>query len=117
MSRPHVRRKRRLAARAQKYLCFYCYECIANGKATADHFIPRSRIGGTGHSGNIVAACYECNQLKGNMTGHEYLQSEVLIRLLEKRGRACLLRSWRTVKLRAKQEAKANDAADIRNAI
>lgn len=117
MSTPHVRKKRRLAARAQRYKCFYCYECIANGKATADHYIPRSRVGGVGHSGNIVAACYECNQRKADMTGDEYLASETLIRLLEIRGRACLLRSWRTVKLRAKQEKAADVATDLREPV
>jgi hypothetical protein len=37
---------------------------------TKDHDIPLSRGGGNG--ANVVWACYECNHVKGSMTGAEY---------------------------------------------
>lgn len=33
--------------------------------ATIDHVIPKSK-GGTWDKGNLVLACYSCNQIKGN---------------------------------------------------
>jgi 5-methylcytosine-specific restriction endonuclease McrA len=72
---------RRLARRAfhrQDGLCFWCKRPMlwgghgGNGScepltATADHVRP-VWDGGQTISGNIVAACYECNQARGQIT-------------------------------------------------
>lgn len=39
--------------------------------ATREHKIPKSRGGGDGV--NVVWACYQCNETKGNMTDAEFL--------------------------------------------
>lgn len=48
--------------------CHYCGIRLTwrgKGKLTADHVIPRSS-GGTDRRKNLVPACYDCNQAKGN---------------------------------------------------
>ena len=50
-----------------------CQYCGAKGTAfdlTVDHILPLSR-GGTTSPENLVAACYACNQRKGNRTPEE----------------------------------------------
>lgn len=54
---------------AQAGLCVYCGRnmAIEYGKGvsvTRDHVVPRAR-GGEDHPDNIVGACYDCNQQKG----------------------------------------------------
>ncbi|WP_448187909.1 HNH endonuclease [Azospirillum sp. sgz301742] len=53
--------------------CFYCLTCISNrshvpgqrnGGWTRDHVHPRAS--GAGNAGNVVLACYACNQRKGD---------------------------------------------------
>lgn len=66
--------------------CFYCRVELTlprepnsrkKTRVTRDHLIPRSKGGPQGRS-NVVAACYACNNLRGNMPWLDYL---VLIRL------------------------------------
>lgn len=54
----------------QRGRCWYCRRPMSLGgadssAATRDHVIPRSRGGKT--AGNVVAACYACNQRKRAM--------------------------------------------------
>jgi|Deesub1362A_J573_1020465.scaffolds.fasta_scaffold01311_13 hypothetical protein len=60
------------------YRCQYCgEELVAAGKiAEVDHVIPRSR-GGTDTFENLVCACRECNQRKGEQTAAEFSHPEV----------------------------------------
>jgi 5-methylcytosine-specific restriction endonuclease McrA len=53
--------------------CYYCGVKFDDGKhrLTWDHKIPRSR-GGKGKHGNLVPACFTCNQEKGVLTENEY---------------------------------------------
>jgi len=46
--------------------CKYCLANLKRHEVTADHMHPRS-AGGM-DEGNIVGACYRCNQAKGSMT-------------------------------------------------
>lgn len=47
------------------YECVYCLEMKPGNQMTKDHFIPKSR-GGKDIPLNYVAACKECNMVKGN---------------------------------------------------
>ena len=51
-----------------KQICQYCGK--SNLKLTIDHIIPRGR-GGQDLWENLVAACKQCNQMKGNKTPEE----------------------------------------------
>lgn len=59
-------------------LCWYCGEATNNipGDSLAkeaEHMIPVSRGGPKGRkTGNVVWACHDCNQIKGDMTVEEY---------------------------------------------
>lgn len=73
MSTPqHVLRSyRKRLFMAQFGLCHYCAnpmtECdgVSPTSVTLDHVIPKSQ-GGSDHISNFVAACFACNQAKGD---------------------------------------------------
>ncbi len=50
--------------------CQYCGDEFRTSDLTFDHVIPRSRGGRTSWD-NIVAACHDCNLLKGSYLPHE----------------------------------------------
>ncbi len=50
--------------------CQYCGDGFKTSDLTFDHVIPRSRGGRTSWD-NIVAACHDCNLLKGSYLPHE----------------------------------------------
>lgn len=58
--------------------CYYCpKQChrkdpLHKDYATIDHKIPKSK-GGLSTSDNLVIACLECNQAKGDMTAEEFI--------------------------------------------
>lgn len=54
------------ARRAQGGYCHYCEEPITAKSATTDHVVAR-HVFGLDHRNNIVAACEDCNRLKGHM--------------------------------------------------
>lgn len=54
--------------------CGYCG--VTNVPFELDHLLPRSR-GGSDRVSNLVLACHECNQTKGNRTAAEFGHSEV----------------------------------------
>lgn len=71
--------------------CFYCPVVLnfetgskdnPNG-VTRDHVIPRSLRPGLRGNDDIVAACWECNQAKGNMSLAEFMA--ILPKLLKER--------------------------------
>jgi 5-methylcytosine-specific restriction endonuclease McrA len=78
-----TRRSRRRAARHQKWVvkratmrdcsrrCVYCATPLTPDTATLDHVQPLSRRG-THDPGNLVVACRECNQLKGDALPLEF---------------------------------------------
>jgi 5-methylcytosine-specific restriction endonuclease McrA len=53
-----------------RWQCQYCGDSFRSHDLTFDHIIPRSRGGRTSWT-NIVAACQECNIMKGNELPHE----------------------------------------------
>lgn len=53
-----------------KYRCQYCGEKKAPRELTLDHILPRSR-GGDNSPVNIVTACVQCNNRKGDRTPAE----------------------------------------------
>lgn len=53
--------------------CVYCGVGLTGGTLTIDHVIPTGR-GGTNERHNKAPACADCNQEKGMLTAHEYLQ-------------------------------------------
>jgi len=50
--------------------CQYCGHILPHRSLTLDHVLPRSR-GGESTWENLVAACYPCNNAKGNRTPQE----------------------------------------------
>lgn len=53
-----------------RHQCQYCLEPFLPSKLTLDHIIPRSRGGGNVWE-NLVAACFGCNNRKGDRTPDE----------------------------------------------
>jgi 5-methylcytosine-specific restriction endonuclease McrA len=53
-----------------RYTCQYC-GAVRPPALEVDHVVPRSR-GGSNRPDNLVAACHECNQRKGNQTATEF---------------------------------------------
>ena len=53
--------------------CIYCGIHASKAKMEIEHVVPRSR-GGTDSLNNLVLACHECNQAKGNLILSEYLK-------------------------------------------
>jgi 5-methylcytosine-specific restriction endonuclease McrA len=53
--------------------CVYCATPLEPDQATLDHVQPVSR-GGTHAPGNLVIACRECNQLKGDALPLEFFE-------------------------------------------
>lgn len=62
--------------------CFYC-ECVCSPRrpaagyidprmGTIDHIIPRSR-GGNNRLTNLVLACFECNNSRGNADAYAFM--------------------------------------------
>ena len=71
------------ANRARATTCFYCGVRFSGAGAgpdhrTVDHRVPRSR-GGTSRLGNLVFACYACNQRKRDRAEDDFLASGWLI--------------------------------------
>jgi 5-methylcytosine-specific restriction endonuclease McrA len=58
------KRKRAVWAR-DRYICHYCGRQLTPDSATVDHVVPKLR-GGPFVLWNLVAACHDCNQDKGN---------------------------------------------------
>jgi 5-methylcytosine-specific restriction endonuclease McrA len=81
-SRRHFAKRRLELAQDQGGLCFWCGEPMrdeapSNGRPhpplmpTIDHIIPRAR-GGTNERVNLVAACSDCNNRRGDMPAGTY---------------------------------------------
>lgn len=51
--------------------CVYCATPLDFTTATLDHVHPVAH-GGTGSPGNLVTACFGCNQLKGDLLPSEF---------------------------------------------
>ena len=78
----HVRRERARArqlraspwwkAQLAKGVCHYCGQTFSADELTMDHLIPVAR-GGTSTKGNVVPACFACNQSKAAQTPAEQI--------------------------------------------
>jgi 5-methylcytosine-specific restriction endonuclease McrA len=73
----NIRRRREAAGTKRlrifmrdKFRCQYCGAKFAPALLTLDHILPRSR-GGDNSPVNIVTACIDCNNRKGNRTPEE----------------------------------------------
>lgn len=55
-----------------KGICHYCHEHFSPDELTMDHIIPVAR-GGTSTKGNVVPACFACNQSKAAQTPAEQI--------------------------------------------
>ncbi|MEG1479805.1 MAG: HNH endonuclease [Kiritimatiellia bacterium] len=71
----------------EKGECYYCHGHFAPAELTMDHLIPVAR-GGHSDKGNVVPACFACNQEKSARTPAELiLESLHLPDLPEEEGR------------------------------
>ena len=67
-----------------QYTCVYCNACaFKNGKSTniwleIDHVVPQSK-GGSDRVNNLVLACHECNQKKGNLSLEVFLKKKPVV--------------------------------------
>ena len=78
----HVRRERERARKLRatqwwkdclaKGECYYCHGHFPPEALTMDHVIPVAR-GGTSTKGNVVPACFACNQSKAAQTPAEQI--------------------------------------------
>ena len=78
----HIRRERERAralraspwwkAQLAKGECHYCHKHFPPDRLTMDHLIPVAR-GGTSTKGNVVPACFACNQAKAAATPAEQI--------------------------------------------
>lgn len=78
----HIRKERERArqlraspwwkAQLAKGECYYCHGHFAPNELTMDHLIPVAR-GGTSTKGNVVPACFACNQSKAAKTPAEQI--------------------------------------------
>ena len=64
--------------KSQHWRCYHCqgflqlgYQIKRMHRATFEHLIPLSK-GGSDHPDNLVIACYNCNQLRGNKDIEEF---------------------------------------------
>lgn len=82
----HIRRERARARqlratawwkeRLAKGECYYCHKHFPPEQLTMDHIIPVVR-GGTSTKGNVVPACFACNQSKAAQTPAEQILDEL----------------------------------------
>lgn len=82
----HIRRERERAralraspwwkAQLAKGECHYCHKHFPPDKLTMDHIIPVAR-GGTSTKGNVVPACFACNQSKAASTPAEQILDQL----------------------------------------
>ncbi len=78
----HIRRERNRAqtlrrspwwkAQLQKGICHYCKQHFSVDELTMDHIVPVAR-GGKSDKGNVVPACFNCNQSKAATTPAEQI--------------------------------------------
>ncbi|MBQ9694259.1 MAG: HNH endonuclease [Kiritimatiellae bacterium] len=78
----HIRRERNRARQLRtsewwktqiaKGVCHHCGQHVAPSDLTMDHLIPVAR-GGTSTKGNVVPACFACNQAKAAQTPAEQI--------------------------------------------
>lgn len=82
----HMRRERERArqlraspwwkAQLAKGECYYCHGHFTPAQLTMDHLIPVAR-GGTSTKGNVVPACFACNQAKAAQTPAEQILDQL----------------------------------------
>ena len=65
----HAKRKR--VARKSDFECPYCRRKLRPDERTLDHIVPKIQ-GGRNAEGNLVVACYRCNQAKGGRTPEQW---------------------------------------------
>jgi 5-methylcytosine-specific restriction endonuclease McrA len=63
------------------FLCPYCSAPLDVLSMTLDHDFPLA-CGGSNETRNLVPCCRDCNELKGKMTGKEYMLFRDLMRKL-----------------------------------
>lgn len=67
-------KKRRDVRKKTDGCCAYCGRPLEKHEVTIDHVIPLGRGGARKDVSNLVFACYECNQAKGNKTALEFMR-------------------------------------------
>lgn len=94
------------------FLCPYCNAPLDVLSMTLDHNVAL-KANGTNEFNNLVACCADCNNIKGKMTGDDYLMLRKLLRTLAPPAEAEVLRRLRTGAMaqRMAQELAAQKAA------
>jgi 5-methylcytosine-specific restriction endonuclease McrA len=73
------------------FLCPYCNAPIDVLSMTLDHDVPLHQPGGTNLWANLVPCCADCNNIKGELTGEQYLLFRKLMRQLHPDAEANIL--------------------------
>lgn len=68
-----IRWARNHLIKKQSGKCFNCKKSMTMKEITLDHILPLSK-GGSSDILNLQLACYQCNQLKADMTEEEFLE-------------------------------------------
>ncbi len=58
----------------ERSLCFYCLRRLTARVRCLDHVVPQVRRGSNSYR-NLVSSCAECNALKGEIAGEDFLRS------------------------------------------
>jgi 5-methylcytosine-specific restriction endonuclease McrA len=74
----------------QAFLCPYCNAPLDALSMTLDHGIPL-HSGGTNSWANLVPCCGDCNNIKGELTGEQYLLFRKLMRQMHPAAEANIL--------------------------
>lgn len=67
-------RKKYAVLKKDNFMCHYCRSKITMDDMTYDHVIPQAH-GGEDHIDNLVASCKECNELKGTIPYHIFVEA------------------------------------------
>ena len=65
---------RKCIAHRERFKCFYCFRELKDGHYELDHVIPSAKNGNNTYR-NLVAACLNCNNTKGDQQVEDFLRA------------------------------------------
>lgn len=74
--------KRTMFAGRSRVECHYCQRLLTFDETTLDHVLPKS-MGGTFALSNLVLACLDCNQKRGDAPYEKYSKGKTVWQRIE----------------------------------